>query len=72
MKAEITYNPQTQTYLWELWDGPDGIDYVNGTELDLSQCFERILEFRVMNSLAYLDDPRDGVRDFFSKQTTNQ
>jgi hypothetical protein len=65
MKVEITYNPQTKIYSWELWDGPDGLDYANGTELDLSQCFERIIEFRAINSLTYSDDPRDAIRNFF-------
>ncbi len=57
MKLEILYDGKT--YTWKLWDGPDGIDYYEGNELDLGQCFEQIIIKRTLNSLHYTDDPND-------------
>ena len=53
MKIEINYNPQEHNYTWQVWDGPDGIDDAKGTELTLGGCFEKIVEFRLMNSLSF-------------------
>jgi hypothetical protein len=36
-----------------MWDGPDGIDYFEGNELDLGQCFEQITVRRTLNALNY-------------------
>ncbi len=36
-----------------MWDGPDGIDYFEGNELDLGQCFEQITVQRTLNALNY-------------------
>jgi hypothetical protein len=51
MKIEI--NHTNHCYEWKLWDGPDGIDYFEGTELDLGQCFEQIILNRTLNALNY-------------------
>jgi len=53
MKVEITYNHQDNTYLWKLWDGPDGIDEYSGIELSLGQCFEDIIRARIVNAINY-------------------
>lgn len=53
MKVLIDYNPTDNTYLWKLYDGPDGIDEYEGVELDLGQCFEQIIINRTINSLDY-------------------
>jgi hypothetical protein len=53
MKVEILHNPTDDTYTWKLWDGPDGIDYYEGLELDLGQCFEQIVIQRTLNGLHY-------------------
>ena len=59
MKIEINYSPEKQNYIWSIYDGPDGIDYAEGCELDLGQCFEQIIKFRLMNSLSYAGDDVD-------------
>jgi hypothetical protein len=56
MKVEINYNNSDNTYLWKLWDGPDGIDYYEGLELDLGQCFEQIVIQRTLNGLHYTSE----------------
>jgi hypothetical protein len=56
MKIEIDYPPGSQHYCWKFWDGPDGIDFYEGIELDLGQCFEQIIKYQVINGLNYLDD----------------
>jgi len=56
MKVEIFYKPTDDTYEWKLWDGPDGIDFFEGVELDLGQCFERIIYHRTLNSLHYTSE----------------
>ena len=59
MKIEIIF--EEQLYKWSLWDGPDGIDYFRGTELDLGQCFEQIVKYRTLNALTYMDDPQKSI-----------
>jgi hypothetical protein len=56
MKIEINHNLSSNTYDWKMWDGPDGIDYFEGNELDLGQCFEQIVIFRTLNALNYKND----------------
>jgi len=56
MKIEINYNPQEHNYNFEIYDGPNGINYAKGTELTLGGCFEKIIEFRLMNALTYAED----------------
>jgi hypothetical protein len=53
MRIEITQSPSNNTYDWQMWDGPDGIDYFEGNELDLGQCFEQITVRRTLNALNY-------------------
>jgi hypothetical protein len=53
MKAEISYNLLEDNYSWELYDGPDGIDYHSGTCKTLGECFEGILVSRVVTALHY-------------------
>ena len=56
MQIEICCLPESGRYCWKLWDGPDGIDFYEGTELDLGQCFEQIIKWRLLNGLRYQDD----------------
>ena len=53
MKIEILYRPEENTYHYKVCDGPDGIDYQEGVELDLGQVFEQIIIFRTLNSQQY-------------------
>ena len=53
MKIEILYHPEENTYHYKVWDGPDGIDYQEGVELDLGQVFEQIIIFRTLTSQQY-------------------
>jgi hypothetical protein len=53
MKIEISQNPETSMYEYKVFDGPDGIDYKEGLELDLGQVFEQIIIFRTLNSQKY-------------------
>ena len=62
MKIEINYNQQEHNYSYEVYDGPDGIDHAKGTELTLGGCFEKIVEFRLMNALTYTEDDIDLIR----------
>lgn len=65
MKIEINYDSSSQQYIWKVWDGPDGIDYVEGSELDLGQCFEQIIKFRLMNVLTYAYDVKSEIGNYF-------
>lgn len=68
MKIVITDNPQDDTYTAKIWDGPDGIDYADFVCSSLSECLEKIIEFRIVNSLTYVDDdnPKEAIRSYFS------
>jgi hypothetical protein len=65
MKIEINYDCYLKIYIWKVWDGPDGIDYAEGSELDLGQCFEQIIKFRIMNGLTYSDNIKSEFRNYF-------
>lgn len=56
MKIEILHNSKDDIYEWKFYDGPDGIDFFEGIELDLGQCFERIIYHRTLNALNYTND----------------
>lgn len=63
MKIEITYSGAENIYHWQIFDGPDCIDFASGTELDLSQCFEQIVKFRLLNALTYSDDVAKDINE---------
>jgi hypothetical protein len=56
MKIEIDYKPYENVYVWKLWDGPDGIDFYDGVELNIGQCFESIIVKRTFNAQHYDTD----------------
>lgn len=56
MLVEIAYSPSVQRYTWKLYDGPDGIDFYHGCEPSLGECFEKVVKYRVLNSLHYSED----------------
>lgn len=63
MKIEIDHVESDNVYSWRLWDGPEEIDFYEGTELDIGQCFESIIVKRALNALCYMDN--SGVTNFF-------
>ena len=56
MKVEILYHPGDNNYTWKLWTGPDGIDFYNGTEISIGECFEEIIKWEVLNGMRYVND----------------
>lgn len=65
MKIEINYKPKENNYHYKVWTGPDGIDHTQGYESSLSQCFEKILEFRLMNALTYTENLNSTLGAYF-------
>jgi hypothetical protein len=53
MNIEICYIPETDSYEWSLYDGPDGIDDYCGRENSLGQVFDAIIARRTMIGLEY-------------------
>ncbi len=53
MKNENSQNPETSMYEYKVFDGPDGINYKEGLELDLGQEFDQIIIFRTLNAQKY-------------------
>ncbi len=53
MKIEINDLPTNGQYYAKIFDGPDGINYKEGLELDLGQVFEQIIIFRTLNAQKY-------------------
>ena len=72
MKIEIDYNPQDKNYHYKVWTGPDGIDFAEGTELTLGSCFEKIVEFRLMNGLTYGEDLKSTITAYFNSINQNE
>jgi hypothetical protein len=56
MKIEITYDFIVGMYNWVLCDGPDGIDFYQGSENTLGEVFEKIVYYRTQNALSYRED----------------
>jgi hypothetical protein len=72
MKILITDNPQDGTYTARIWDGPDGIDYADFVCGSLGECLEQIIQFRIMNSLSYVDEnPKEAIRSYFNSINQN-
>ncbi len=49
MKITITRhftNQGNPYYRWEMWEGPDGIEHVQGFAIDLIQTFSKIVEWQ--------------------------
>lgn len=59
MDIAIRYRPETDSYEWALYDGPDGIDDYCGRENSLGQVFEKIIYYRTLIGLSYMEAPRD-------------
>jgi hypothetical protein len=53
MKAEVLYDPLTNTYCWKLWTGPDGIDEYCGIATSIGEAFEALIRAETINSLHY-------------------
>lgn len=53
MKIEINYCFKTNQYHWKLYDGPDGIDEVDGYVTSLGDAFEQIIIQRTKIALDY-------------------
>ena len=56
MEVKITKNEEVGTYQWVLYDGPDGIDWYEGTEYSLGKCFEEIIRARTLIGLSYTEN----------------
>jgi hypothetical protein len=67
MKIEILHHPGDDTYTTKIWDGPDMIDYADFVCGSLGECLEQIIQFRIMNSLSYVDEnPKEAIRSYFN------
>lgn len=72
MNIEITDNPQDGTYTAKIWDGPDSIDYADFVCGSLGECFEKIVQFRIMNGLSYIDEnPKEAIMSHFNSINQN-
>ncbi len=67
MKIEILQNPETGTYNWVFYDGPDGIDEFSGCEDSLGEVFEKIIYFQITNSLSYFEATSKTGTDLLTK-----
>jgi len=72
MKIEIYDNSQDDTYTAKIWCGPDGIDYADFVCGSLGECFEKIIQFRIMNGLTYAENnPKEAIRSYFNSINQN-
>ncbi len=56
MKIEIDYISQDEQYLVKIFDGPDGIDEADFLCSSIGECFEQIIQFRILNALRYTEN----------------
>jgi len=59
MQVEITnhFTPDGREFIeWSMWDGPEGIEHVQGYASDLVQAFTKILEWREKIAFEYTDE----------------
>lgn len=59
MNITIDYMPETDSYEWVLYDGPDGIDDFCGRENSLGQVFEKIIYHRTRIAMSYTEATHD-------------
>jgi hypothetical protein len=65
MKYQIDYRPEDNTYLAQIWTGPDGIDDATFVCGSLGECFEKFVKYEAINGLTYSDSPAAGIRKYF-------
>lgn len=53
MKIIIDENTSNNTYIANVYDGPDGIDHEEFICKTLGEAFEEILRFQILNGLSY-------------------
>lgn len=53
---EYVNDDGSHTYVYHMYDGPDGIDDTTGEFSSLGQCFEQIIKDRQLTSLSYRED----------------
>ena len=65
MKYQIDYRPEDNTYLAQIWTGPDGVDDATFVCGSLGECFEQFVKYEAINGLTYSDSPVAGIRKYF-------
>lgn len=63
--VEIRENCQTGTYSARVFDGPDGIDDALLTANSLGELFEKIVQFRSLNAMAYGESLQEAFGKYF-------
>ena len=61
MRIEITdaFANGKVFYYWKLWDGPEGVDEVQGFATDLIEVFSKIIEWRERIARDYIGTPKN-------------
>lgn len=67
MKIEIDYNCQTKVYIAKIYDGPEGLDDAIFNCTSLGECFEKLMEFRLMNALTYSENVKESIGDYLGE-----
>ena len=52
---KITIKDHSGYFVWELWDGPEQIDYFKGTADTLGHAIEQIIQKRSENARSYFE-----------------
>ena len=66
MKITINENVLNNTYIVNVYDGPNGIDHAEFICKSLGEAFEEIMRFRAFNAMSYADDPKESLKHYFS------
>ena len=56
MKVTIEYYAYKDTFIWNIYDGPDGVDEGCGGAKTLGEVFEQIIIWRHNNARQYVSD----------------
>ena len=76
MKVEITnrFTSDGREFIeWSMWDGPDGIEHVQGYASDLIQAFTKIIEWRERIAAEYCNEVAEDIetlRNFLASNET--
>jgi hypothetical protein len=66
MRIEITthyFKDGKEYYRFELWDGPDGIEHVQGFAIDLIETFSKIVEWRERIAVDYAEEIEQEIKN---------
>ena len=78
MRIEVTthyFKDGKEYYRFELWDGPDNVEHVQGFAIDLIEAFSKIVEWRERIAVDYAEEVLaeiENAKQFLTNEPNNE